>query len=114
MDAILLELARQLPSAIAIGAVVFLFLKYDERKEQRRENNAREQSIERREHDKMKDTIWANSIHQIISKQEEMFKMIANIISVHEEKSEERYERMQVTQDLIKMAKAKAKEKDAA
>jgi hypothetical protein len=110
MDAILLELARQLPSAFAIAAVVYMFLKYDERKDQRRETNARELSAERREHDKAKDTIWAGSINQIVSKQEEMFKLIANAISFHEEQSEERYKRIQVTQDLIKMAKAKAKD----
>lgn len=114
MDAILLELTRQLPSALAIGAVVYLFLKYDERKDQRREQNAREQAVERREHEKMKDTIWANAINQIIAKQDASFQLIAGQLAVHEEKSEERYERMEITQDLIKLAKARAKDKNAA
>jgi len=109
MDAILLELARQLPSALAIGAVVFLFLRHDEHKETRRDENAKAAAIERRSHEVAQNQVWSNFIHSIIEKQDQTYKLISESLANHEENSAERYKRIGATQDLLKRARIETK-----
>lgn len=104
MDAILSEMTRQLPSAVAIIAVVWLFIKNDERKDKAREENARQMSAERREQERANNQMWTNLVTSITAKQDETFKLISDALADHEINSAERYKRIGATQELLKRA----------
>lgn len=107
MSEIILEVARQLPSAVAIIGLVYLFLRYDAEREKRREINAKEMSTERRAWNQQENTMWANYIKALIDKQNEFHKMIADALTAHERESQRRYEKMGVTRDLVDAVKHK-------
>jgi len=104
VDAILQELVKQLPSAIAIGLVVFFFLRHEERADIRRAENATRINLERREFEKQKDEHFMNAVKALIDKQEETFKLISDALADHELNSAERYKRIGATQKLIELA----------
>ena len=104
MDSILLELTRQLPSALAIGAVVFLFLRHEERQETQRIQNAKERNAEIREIEKRKENYFMNALQALVTKQDETYKLISDALNDHELNSQERYKRIGATQELMKRA----------
>lgn len=112
MDSVWSELAREVPSALAVILTVYLFLKAEKEREIRREANAKEKSQEDRNFSAQVNAMWANNIATLVGKQDATFQLISNSISSlgralkqHDEDSQERYERIGITQDLIKMAR---------
>lgn len=104
MEAILLELTRQLPSALAIGAVVFLFLRHVERQEAQRITNAKERNAELRQMEQRKETYFMTALQALVTKQDETYKLISDALTDHELNSQERYKRIGATQELMKRA----------
>lgn len=112
MDNIWNELAREVPSALAVILTIFLFLKAEEKREIRREANAMNKATEERAYNATVNSLWANNIATLVGKQDATFKMIAGLINSvakelkeHDDADEERYKRMQITSDLLKLAR---------
>jgi hypothetical protein len=107
MDSIWPDLARNIPSAMAVIATIYIMSYFEERREKRREDNAKQMSQENREHEVKIQNMWQSSISLMNAKTDETFRLISEMLDNHESASVERYEKMGVTQDLIKMAKHK-------
>jgi len=105
MNELLVELARQIPSAVAVIGMAFLFLKAEKEREERRVVNAKEMEKERRDHELMINNMWATYIKTLADKQDEAYVAIAEALADHEKASSERYERMGITKDLLKAVK---------
>lgn len=105
MDSLWAELARNIPSAAAVIFTVYIMSYFEERREKRREENAKEKSQEDRAHELEMQKLWRDSFNLMNGKTDETFKLIAEMVDNHEKASIERYEKMGVTKDLIKMAK---------
>jgi hypothetical protein len=111
MDETLKALAVNVPAAVAVIATVWMFLRAEEKREERREANAKSKDQENKSHELMMGQMWATHIDSLMMKTDETFKLLANALSTHEKASKERYDRMQITQDLVKMARAEAEKK---
>jgi len=107
MDNLLNELAKQIPNAVAVIVMAYLFLHFQKLNDERRESNAKEQEVERRQHELEINNMWAVYIKQLVENHEESFRVIAKTIADHEKASEERYEKMNITKDLIAAVKEK-------
>ena len=101
MDNLGIELIRQVPNAVAVIFMAYLFLKAEDQRETRRTENAKEMEKERRDHELAINNMWANYIKSIIDHQDEMMAVQAKAIAEHERSSQERYEKMRITQELI-------------
>lgn len=113
-----IELAKQVPNLVIFLAVVYMFQKNNEKQEQLRIENARrledkreahEKTIEERRqaHDREMNNMWANNVKSLIDQQNQTFKMVVDIINDHEKASQDRYERMGITKDLLDAAREK-------
>lgn len=110
MDTWIIELVRQVPSAAAVIGTVFLFLRWMEKSEQRREENAKQRAIEDRAHQMELNALWSNTIKSALDQQDETAvkttRMIVDKLSAMDKVAEERYRKMNITQDLIDAVKA--------
>jgi len=133
-DSVLLEIAKQIPFAVILFGVIVVFLKYLERQtdknlahekemEAMRIAAAKERNADQREFDAETRNLWAVNFKNIVDRQEQMFQMLgermketANIYAAalddHDRKSEERYEKMGITQDLLQAAKENMRRKE--
>jgi len=109
MNEVLIEMAKQVPGALAVIGTVYLFLKAENEREQRRITNAKEMEMERRAHEIEKNEMWSSFIKNLIDSQNNSSTVIANAIAEHEVASRDRYEKMGITNDLLKVAKENLK-----
>jgi len=113
MENILTELAKQIPNAVAVIVMAYLFLHFQKQAEERRVNDAKEQSKERRQHEAQINNMWAGYIKQLTENHEETFRAIAKALADHETSSQERYDKMRITQDLIEAVKKREQGNDS-
>lgn len=109
-EEVLKALAVGVPAAVAVILTVWMFLRAEEKREERRETNAKDKENERRAHELRINEMWVANIKTIVAKTDNTFRMISQALQEHEEASAERYERMGVTQNLIKLAKENLEE----
>lgn len=99
-------------------AFVLLFIWFDSKREEKRTENAAALETRREAHEKEmqekqfkhdSDTLslWASFNQQLVSEIKLSHKAIMDKLDEHERESEERYERMGVTKDLLKAAERK-------
>jgi hypothetical protein len=111
-----IELAKQVPNLVIFIIIIWLFQKNEEKREIQRTENARrledkreahEKELEtrRQAHDLQMNNMWASYIKNIIDQQNQTFKMVMDIINEHEKASQERYDKMGITQDLLQAAR---------
>jgi len=105
MNEVLIEMAKQVPGALAVIGTVYLFLKAESERENRRIANAKEMEMERRAHEIEKNNMWSSFIKNLIDSQNNASAVISNALAEHEIASKERYEKMGITNDLLKVAK---------
>jgi hypothetical protein len=115
-DSVLLEVAKQIPFAVILFAIILVFLDHlkkvdsarmahEKEMETMRLSAAKEREIEKRTFDTQVNNMWANSIKNIVDGQKETAKMIADSLADHEQNSKERYEKMGITRDLLEAAR---------
>lgn len=105
MDSMWTELARNIPAAAAVIFTIYIMSHYEERREQRREQNAKDKANEDREHEIKMQEMWSASLNLMNGKTDETFKLIAEMLDNHEKASADRYQKMGITQELIKITK---------
>lgn len=105
MNDVWIKFIEQAPWASALCFVVYLFLRHQKDQEASRAANAANMAKERREHELQINNMWAINIKALIDKHEETMALIAKTLSDHEKASQERYEKMNITKDLIKAVK---------
>lgn len=101
------ELIKNLPVAAAMIYIVMLFLNAENKRAQQHIENAKIVEQQRKEHDLQISNMWATSFKQLVEQVNIGQQAIANALSEHEQASRERYERMGITDDLLKLAKEK-------
>lgn len=99
-------MVKQVPSAAAVIGMAYLFLRAEEKRELRRVEDAKEKEKERRDHELQINNMWASYIKSLIDKQDETYELIAKSLSEHEKSSQERYDRIGITKDLLVAIKA--------
>ena len=91
------KLIEQVPSAAAVIVMALMFLRTLEKLEATRSANAKQLADDRRAHEIEINNTWARFIKQIAEEQNAGLKTLVNQIQQHEERSQRRYERMNVT-----------------
>jgi vacuolar-type H+-ATPase subunit H len=76
-----------------------------EKERQERVNNAAEKSKLEREHEIVINNLWANTIKDVFTKQENSAVNITNAISIMHKDMQEKYEAMGITQNLLDLAR---------
>jgi uncharacterized membrane-anchored protein YjiN (DUF445 family) len=139
-DSVLMEVAKQVPFAVILFGVIVIFLRHLEKLDDKRiaqdtarmahekemeilrMNSAKERETERRAFDTQVNGMWANSIKEILQKQDanhqllvdhlkEMAKAFGSMLEEHDRNDEERYKNMGITQNLLEAAKDQIKGK---
>lgn len=119
---VLIEVAKQVPWAVIVFAVIFVFLKYmresetarlahEKELEAQRIAAAKERSTAEREHQASVNNLWAQNVKSMTEQLVQTSKQIADALSAHERASEERYNKMNITQDLLDTAKEELRRK---
>lgn len=105
MDNWIIELIRQAPSAAAVIGTVYLFLRFIEKTTIHQAANAKERAMEDRAHQIDVNTLWANTIKGALAQNDQTAvtttRMIVDKLAYMDKAAEERYEKMNVTQELI-------------
>lgn len=115
-DSVMLEIAKQVPFAALLFAAILVFLDHlkkvdaqrmlhDKEMETLRITAAKERETEQRTHQNNMNNMWAVNIKNIVDRQEQTAKMIADALAAHEDASRERYEKMGITKALFDAAK---------
>lgn len=115
-EALFTKLAEQVPNLVVFLIIVYMMQKNNEKQDLQRVENARrledkreahEKSLEekRQAHDLQMNNMWANYIKNLIDQQAQTFKMVADMLKDHEQASQDRYEKMQITKDLLDAAR---------
>lgn len=110
------KLIEQAPSAAIIVVVVYMFLTYlgkledkrmahDTDAEKQRTENAKERERERRDHEIQIASLQANAMKQMLEQMETGMETIAKTLAEHDKASRERYEKIGMTKDLIAAVK---------
>ena len=107
MDEIIKALAINIPAAAAVIATVYMFLGSIKENAERRDQNAKEMALENRDHEIRVQKMWSDNIKIMLAKQDETFELIAQKLEDHEKKSQERYTKQNITQELIDAVKDK-------
>ena len=116
----LIEAAKQVPAMVVLVAIVWLFLAAEDKRDAQRVANAKqleqERSINaqrleeaRQKHESEMNAMWASHIKSLVETQREIYKAIADTLSDHEKASQERYEKMGITKDLLDVARKQFK-----
>jgi hypothetical protein len=108
MDNALIKLIEGAPWAFALILTIYLFLRAEQQREERRDANAKEKAQEDRAHDLALYHMRDNHIAVIVAKMEAVYQLIAKSQEDHEKSSAERYKRIGNTQDLLKIARQDA------
>lgn len=106
MNDVWIKFIEQAPWAAAISLTVYMFLKHLKELDEARAKNAANMAAERREHELQINNMWAVNIKTLIEKHDETNTMIANALAEHEKASQERYDKRNITEDLIAAVKA--------
>lgn len=120
MSDVVIELAKQVPAALAVMGVVWLFLRYMESQELKRSANAKEIGETYRAHeihiqnisrgrDLEMNNLWASTVKNIMQNQDVSAQAIVSALATLEKNITESYEKLGVTQDLLKAARAELK-----
>lgn len=109
MDETLKELAKNIPVAVAMIFIVWLFLSNDNKREEQRIANAKSMEQERKAHDLQVNAMWATSFKQLVDTVQDGQVQIVAALKEHERASRERYEKMGITKDLFDAAKERLK-----
>jgi hypothetical protein len=104
-DTIYIELIKQAPYIAALIVLVAIFLWTEDRRESKRVQNATELENRRELHEREINNMWANSIRMIIDQQNQTSQAIMAALKEHDKASQERYERIGITNDLIQAVK---------
>jgi len=111
-----IEMAKQVPSAIAVIGTVYLFLKAEDQREVRRIANAKEVGEVQRAHELQMEAsrrgreleinnLWATTVKNVVSTQDASYQsIVAAIKDMHLEMNDQ-YEKMGITKDLYDAAK---------
>jgi predicted hydrolase (HD superfamily) len=103
MDNAIVSLIEGAPWAAALILTIYLFLRAEQQREERRDSNAKEKAQEDRAHELVLYQMRDNHINLIVAKMEAIFQLIAKSLEEHEEASAERYEKIGITQDLVRL-----------
>ena len=98
-------LATTGPGAVAVICTVFVMLYFEEKREIRREANAKAKAIEDREHELKIQAMWRDSFMLMNAKTDETFKLISEMLKEMTKNISEQYEKIGITQDLLKITK---------
>lgn len=101
MDNALVEFGRQAPYVGLMVILVLIFLNWIQKAEEIRVQNAKQLEEERRNHEREINNMWATAIRTIMEQQEKAQSALMSALDRHEKASQERYERMRKTDDLI-------------
>lgn len=118
MDQLLIELTKQIPSAVAVIGTVFLFLKAAEKERAERIVNAMDKNNVQRLHDIAMENsrrgreleinnLWATTVKNMMSNQESSDMRIVEAIKTMQIEITNQYKKMGITRELIDMAKNK-------
>jgi glutamate/tyrosine decarboxylase-like PLP-dependent enzyme len=110
------ELIKQAPWAAAMLGLAWLLLRYfekthdkfiasAEKERQERVANATDKAKLEREHEIVINNLWANTIKDVFTKQENSAVNITNAISIMHKDMQEKYEAMGITQNLLDLAR---------
>jgi hypothetical protein len=98
---------EQIPNALAVIVMAYLFIRAEAEREERRIENAKTHEAERRAHELQINNMWATFFKNISDDQAKANNLIIKAIQSHEEAAEERYKKMRITQDLIQAVREK-------
>lgn len=113
MDSALIEFGRQAPYVGLMVVLVLIFLNWIQKSEATRTENAKELDEERREFEREINAMWANAIRSMMEQQEKAQAALMSALDRHELASQQRYERMRKTDDLIQAIQERNKGKDS-
>ena len=108
-DTIYIELIKQAPYIAALIVLVAIFTWTNDRNEVRRVENAKALEAQREAHERDINNMWANSIKSIVEQQNQTSQVIMAALKEHDKASQERYDRIGITNDLIQAVKARNK-----
>ncbi len=122
MNEVLIEMAKQVPAALAVVGVVWLFLRYMENQELKRIANTKEIGDVQRAHeiqmqnvqrgrDLEMNNLWASTVKNIMDNQNKSSAEITAAITKMQEEMVMQYEKMGITKDLWNIARAEAAKK---
>lgn len=122
MNEVYVEALKQAPSLAILAFVVWQFLTFLSRQEDKRythekeleaERSNNERSIEdsRQKYNSETNSMWASHVRTLTESTERLAKTIAEALSDHEKASQERYEKMGITKDLLDAALARERER---
>lgn len=111
-----IEMAKQVPSAIAVIGTVYLFLKAEDQRESRRITNAKEMGDVQRSHEVQianiqkgqmleVNNLWASTVKNIMTTQDTSNQTIVAAVKDMHAQMIDQYEKMGITQDLWDAAK---------
>jgi len=117
---IFIEIGKQAPYIVALIVLVSLFLITDERREAKRLQNTRELEDnrvknatelenKREAHERDINNMWAQSIKMIVDQQERAHQTMMAALKEHDKASQDRYDRLGITNDLIQAVKERQK-----
>lgn len=109
MDDLWKEMIKQIPVAVAMIYIVNMFLTNEAKREEARTANAKEREQERRAYELQINSMWASNFKNIIDQINEGNSKLVSALVEHERNSKERYEKMNITSDLLKVAKEQLK-----
>jgi hypothetical protein len=98
---------EQIPNALAVIVMAYLFIQAEAQRETRRIENAKQHEEERRAHELQINNMWASFFKNISDDQGKANALIIKTMQQHEDAAEERYKKMRITQDLIQAVKEK-------
>jgi hypothetical protein len=116
MNDVLIEMAKQVPSALAVIGTVFLFLRAAKEERAERANNAKEATELQRGHDVQMqqlqrsrelevNNLWATTVKNVVAQQDTSYQAIVSAIKDMHEEMNSQYEKMGITKDLYDAAK---------
>jgi len=116
MDEVLIEMAKQVPAALMVGAVVWMFLKAAEKERAERIANAKEISDVQRAHELQMEAsrrgreleinnLWATTVKNLMATQDTNNQIIVTAIKDMHIDISEQYKNMGITKELYNAAK---------
>lgn len=107
MGEVWIEALKQAPSAAVIILTVYIMMVFQDKQDVRRIEAAKEKSALDREHNYALEQMQQNNIKMLVIGFEDAIKMIGDKMDKHDEATKQRYEKLGITQDLIKAARRK-------
>ena len=105
MNELLTELLKNSPIAAALIIVVWLFLDAIKKQDAIRIENAKALEAKREAHEKDMNAMWGRVIKQMMHQNDINSEAIMTRLEDHEKAMHERYDKFQITKDLLDAAK---------